>query len=38
VRLALIPLLARLGILPIFMRRLAVRREPLPVPADLRLR
>ena len=30
-------LLATTGILPIFLRRLAVRSEPLPVPADLRL-
>jgi 2-polyprenyl-6-methoxyphenol hydroxylase-like FAD-dependent oxidoreductase len=38
IRLMIGPLLARLGVLPVFLRRLAVRPEPLPVPPDLRLR
>ena len=38
IRLLIGPLLARLGVLPVFFRRLAVRSEPLPVPPDLRLR
>jgi 2-polyprenyl-6-methoxyphenol hydroxylase-like FAD-dependent oxidoreductase len=38
IRLLMGPLLARLGVLPVFLRRLAVRPEPLPVPPDLRLR
>jgi 2-polyprenyl-6-methoxyphenol hydroxylase-like FAD-dependent oxidoreductase len=37
-RLLVAPILARLGLLPIFFRRLAVRSGPLPVPPDLRLR
>ena len=34
IRLLIGPLLARLGVLPVFLRRLAVRSGPLPVPAD----